>query len=210
MRSAPASWVRRRLGVGVACLLLVTSCTSAEPEAVPDGDPPADAEAADPERPDDGTTDEVAPVVPGLHPLIDGFDETVVVIATPEGEVRVDAKVAADDEERRRGLMEVEDLPDGVGMLFLFEEERSGGFWMWNTVTPLDIAFVDGDGRIDTILEMDPCQEASPTDCEVYTPPRPYEAALEVPQGWFAANGVEPGATLRWSEPVPPPPRATT
>jgi uncharacterized membrane protein (UPF0127 family) len=204
MCSTPASWVRRRLGVGVACLLLAGGCTMGET----DSDPPVGAEEAEPGPQDDEVGE--APVVPALHPSIDAFDETVVTVSTGDGDVRVDAKVAATDDERRRGLMEVEDLPDGVGMLFLFEEERSGGFWMWNTLVPLDIAFVDADGRIDTILAMDPCEETSPTDCEVYTPPRPYLTALEVPQGWFAANGIEPGATLRWSDPVPAAPRTAT
>jgi uncharacterized protein len=143
--------------------------------------------------------------VPLLHPQVDDLPESRVNIETTEdAEVVVDVKVAATPAQRQRGLMEVEDLPPGTGMLFLFDEERTGGFWMFNTLVPLDIAYIDADGTIVDILAMDPCGSDDPDDCPTYPPAASYLAALEVPQGWFAWQGVEPGATVTWTEPTSP------
>ena len=139
--------------------------------------------------------------VPPLHPRIDGWPQTAVEVVT-DGEVHeVAALVAASPERRQRGLQEVEDLPEGVGMLFLFDRDRTGGFWMKDTLVPLEIAFARVDGEIVAILSMEPC-EADP--CEVYDPGQAYRAALEVPDGWLSERGVRPGDRLRWGE-VPDP-----
>jgi uncharacterized protein len=154
-------------------------------------------------EPSSSPPDDAAPSVPPLHPDTDHLDETVVTITTSAGaSVRVDAKVAATSAERQRGLMEVEQLPDGTGMLFLFEEDRTGGFWMFNTLVPLDIAYIADRGEIVTILAMDPC-EGPASDCPSYLPSEPYQTALEVPQGWFASAGVAVGDQVDWSVPVP-------
>lgn len=145
-----------------------------------------------------------APQVPPLLPEIDGLDEAVVTITTSTGDrVRVDAKVAATPEERRHGLMQVPELPAGIGMLFVFGSQRSGGFWMFDTRVPLDIAYIDAAGEIATILAMEPCGSDDPADCPTYPPDRPYRAALEVPQGWFADVGVATGDRVDWTGPVP-------
>lgn len=193
--------------------LLVAGCGAGPSVAPPDA--PADAPA---DAPDDGqaatSADELdgratAPpgdgldALPALHPAIDGLDETVVTLTAPAGAVEVLAKVAVDPQDRARGLMEVTDLPDGAGMLFLFGEERTGGFWMWNTVIPLDIAFADADGLVHTTATMPPCEAERSTQCPVTAPAEPYRAALEVPAGWFERSGVRPGATMTWTTPAP-------
>jgi uncharacterized protein len=144
-----------------------------------------------------------APDVPPLHPAIDDLPVAVVTLVDGDTRVEVDVRVAADDASRRRGLMEVTDLPDGVGMLFVFETERRGGFWMWNTRIPLDIAFTGADGTVHTVATMVPCEEEEPSACPITGPDRPYRAALEVPAGWFDRVGVAAGAELTWSDPVP-------
>lgn len=131
--------------------------------------------------------------VPPLHPSVDGYPEALVELA--DGEVQLAVKLADTAERREHGLMEVEDLPDGTGMLFVFDTERTGGFWMKNTLVPLDIAYADAGGEIVSILAMEPCV-ADP--CDVYDPGAAYQVALEVPQGWFDQVGVEVGDTLDW------------
>ncbi|MEX2550796.1 MAG: DUF192 domain-containing protein [Nitriliruptoraceae bacterium] len=141
--------------------------------------------------------------MPPLHPAIDGLDEAIVRITTTEGDrVEVAAKVAASDADRRRGLMEVTDLPEGTGMLFVFDEERTSGFWMWNTLVELDIAFATAEGEIVAVETMVPCT-SSRADCPVTAPEEPYVTALEAPGGSLAGAGVTAGARLTWSEPVP-------
>jgi uncharacterized protein len=117
-----------------------------------------------------------------------------VLIETDEGEVEVAVEVADDDEERQVGLMNRESLPADAGMLFVFQEDSSGGFWMKNTLIPLSIAFADSNGEILRILDMEPC-EADP--CEIYDPGVFYRSALEVNQGAFDRLGVEEGDRLR-------------
>jgi uncharacterized membrane protein (UPF0127 family) len=117
-----------------------------------------------------------------------------VVIETGAGEVEVAVEVADDDEERQIGLMNRESLPADAGMIFLFEEDSSGGFWMKNTLIPLSIAFADSGGTILRILDMEPC-EADP--CEIYDPGVFYRSALEVNKGAFDRLGVEEGDRLR-------------
>jgi uncharacterized protein len=117
-----------------------------------------------------------------------------VVIETGAGEVEVAVEVADDEEERQIGLMNRESLPADAGMIFLFEEDSSGGFWMKDTLIPLSIAFADADGTIVRILDMEPCG-ADP--CQIYDPGVFYRSALEVNQGAFDRLGVEEGDRLR-------------
>ncbi len=100
----------------------------------------------------------------------------------------VRAEVARSNEERARGLMFREELADGTGMLFIFEDQAPRSFWMQNTYIPLDIAFMDSDRRVIDIKQMEPLDESF-TDSS-----GPAMFALEVPQGWFARQGIEVGA----------------
>ena len=123
----------------------------------------------------------------------DGFEEGTVTIETDDGFVQIPVEIADDDTERQLGLMNRESLPDDAGMLFLFEEDVSFGFWMKNTLIPLSIAFADAEGEIVRILDMEPC-ESDP--CPVYEPEATYRSALEVNQGAFADWGVAEGDRL--------------
>jgi uncharacterized membrane protein (UPF0127 family) len=96
----------------------------------------------------------------------------------------VEAEIAADDEDRRRGLMNRKKLDEGKGMLFVFDRDQRLAFWMKDTLIPLSIAFIATDGRILEIRSMEPL-DLSPVESE-----RSARYALEVPQGWFGRAGV--------------------
>lgn len=86
--------------------------------------------------------------------------------------------------------MEREDIPDGTGMLFVFDRDQRLSFWMKNTPHPLSIAFIDSRGTIRDIFDMKPYSIASTVSsvsCRY---------ALEVPQGWFKKAGVSVGDTI--------------
>lgn len=119
------------------------------------------------------------------------------LIDTGEDSVLVNLEIADTDEERRRGLMFRESLPEDRGMAFVFFEEPRGYFWMKNTLIPLSIAFFDQEGEILRILDMEPCEADS---CEVYDPGIPYVGALEVNQGMFEEWGVEEGDRITISQ----------
>jgi uncharacterized membrane protein (UPF0127 family) len=123
------------------------------------------------------------------------FDTTAVAIFTGEDTVRITAELANDDDRRAYGMMERPTLPEEHGMLFVYPEtlEPTGAFWMYRTRVPLDIAFLDAEGRIVSILAMDPCTSPNPQLCRRYSPGVPYRGALEVAQGFFARRGVEVG-----------------
>jgi uncharacterized protein len=123
-----------------------------------------------------------------------GSEDPRVVIDTGNDEVAVRVEIADSEQERAVGLMNRESLEDDAGMIFLFPESSSGGFWMKDTLIPLSIAFADEQGRILRILDMEPCR-ADP--CEIYDPGVSYRTALEVNQGAFSEWGVEEGDRLR-------------
>ena len=138
-----------------------------------------------------------ADVMPTLHPRIDDWPQTRVEILTDDDDHEVASLVAATPERRQRGLQDVEHLPDGVGMLFLFDRDRTSGFWMKDTLVPLEVVFAAADGEIVEVLSMPPCER---DPCEVYTPQQPYRAALEVRDGWLTERGIGPGDQLQWGE----------
>jgi uncharacterized membrane protein (UPF0127 family) len=103
--------------------------------------------------------------------------------------------VAATDEQRQRGLMEVTDLGGYQGMVFVWDADTSGGFWMRNTPTPLSIAWFDADGDFVSSADMEPCSATAP-DCPVYPAGGSYRFAVEVFQGDLDDLGVGPGSRL--------------
>ena len=111
--------------------------------------------------------------------------------------------IAETAEEVERGLMfvtkeQMAALEDGTerGMLFVFDFERTTGFWMRNTVIPLDIAFIRADGTIVTIHTMVPLDERS------YRPTEPYRYALEVSANVFSRLGIRTGDNVQLPESV--------
>lgn len=111
-------------------------------------------------------------------------------IGTDDGTVSLDVQVADTPAERRTGLMERESLSPYDGMAFVWEEPVVGTFWMKDTLIPLSIAFWDDDGRIISILDMDPCTE---DPCPSYGPDEPFVGAVEVDRGKFERHGVALG-----------------
>jgi uncharacterized membrane protein (UPF0127 family) len=88
--------------------------------------------------------------------------------------------IADSGELRRQGLMRVETLGDLDGMLFVFERNTTAGFWMKDTLLPLDIAFFTAEGAYVDSFSMEPCTTPS---CPSYQPGGAYRYALEVPLG---------------------------
>ncbi|MFY0992006.1 DUF192 domain-containing protein [Halomonas sp. C05BenzN] len=127
--------------------------------------------------------------------------ETVTLaLHSDQGPHRLRVEVARTLPQRGQGLMDRDHLADDAGMLFLYRNEQSprNGFWMYRTRIPLDIAFIDADGRIVAIRQMQPCASERPGECPVTYPGVLYRAALEVNAGYFAEKGVEEGDCVSW------------
>ena len=104
--------------------------------------------------------------------------------------VSVRAEMARTPAQQRRGLMDRKNIPDGTGMLFVFDKDEVLSFWMKDTPHPLSIAYINSSGRIRDIYDMTPFSLAPvvSTVSVLY--------ALEVPQGWVNRVNIKIGDTL--------------
>jgi uncharacterized protein len=126
-----------------------------------------------------------APLVP--------VDTGIVEIRSASDTVVLRVEIAETPRQTSVGLMERHSMPPDEGMIFLFDEPRTSPFWMYRTHIPLDIAFLDEEGRIVAIRQMEPCPSPNPQFCPQYEPGRPYVAALEANLGFFASRGIGVG-----------------
>lgn len=111
-----------------------------------------------------------------------------LVIQTADGnEIILKVEIAKTEEQRNKGFMNRKSIPDGTGMLFVFESDRILSFWMKNTPHPLSIAYIDRSGKIRNIFDMKPF---SLSDVKSTVSVR---YALEVPRGWFEKVGIKIG-----------------
>ncbi|MGI5059211.1 DUF192 domain-containing protein [Treponema pectinovorum] len=115
---------------------------------------------------------------------------TLKIQTQDKRELKIKVEFAITQEERNHGFMERKKIPDGTGMLFIFERDQILSFWMKNTPHPLSIAYIDKNGKIRDIFDMTPYSLASVTSTVSV------RYALEVPQGWFAKNNIKEGDFL--------------
>lgn len=108
--------------------------------------------------------------------------------------ITLSAELAITEAERNHGYMERKTIPDGTGMLFVFEKDQTLSFWMKNTPHPLSIAYVDSKGKIRDIFDMTP-YSLSPIVSTVSV-----RYALEVPQGWYKKNDITVGDVIEIPE----------
>lgn len=99
-------------------------------------------------------------------------------------------EVARLEEEWERGLMFRRSLGENEGMLFVFPDDDDTGFWMKDTYIPLTIAYIDKDGYIFELQDLEPLAEVS------QSPTQPYRHALEVNHGWFRCRNLGVGAYI--------------
>lgn len=107
------------------------------------------------------------------------------------GDRTVQMQIAALPAELQKGLMFRKEMGEDEGMLFVFMTAQPQGFWMRNTILPLDIGYLDPTGELREIYPMYPHDERP-----VNSRSRNIQFCLEMNQGWFARSGVKPGARL--------------
>ena len=112
---------------------------------------------------------------------------------------RIEAEVAASDQNRQVGLMNRKAMPQQRGMLFVFTQNNTHCMWMRNTLMPLSVAFIDDEGYIINIEDMQPQTENN------HCARVPARYALEMNLGWFAQRGLKPGVRLGALDKAPPP-----
>ncbi|HXK52666.1 MAG TPA: DUF192 domain-containing protein [bacterium] len=115
------------------------------------------------------------------------YDKKMVV-----NNIEMSVALAISKEEQTQGLMEISTLPDNAGMLFIFDQEGGWGFWMKNTLIPLDMIWINKSFEIVDIQTAPPCPPEE-KDCPAYRPTVPAKYVLEVNGGWAKRNNVTVG-----------------
>lgn len=109
------------------------------------------------------------------------------------------AEVASTEPQRATGLMYRRMLPEDRGMLFIFPDAELHAMWMMNTYVPLSVAFIDRNGVIINIEDMQPQTQ------NTHAAARPAKYALEMNLGWFRKRGIKPGEKIEGLDKAGPP-----
>jgi uncharacterized membrane protein (UPF0127 family) len=116
------------------------------------------------------------------------FPTAELTIVTAGGPRKFTVELAATPAQMEQGLMFRQSMAPDAGMLFDFKTPSMASMWMKNTVIPLDMLFIDAQGRIVNIAErtvpgsLDPVGAAAPV-----------RAVLELNGGTAARLGIRPG-----------------
>ncbi|HXT18916.1 MAG TPA: DUF192 domain-containing protein [Gemmatimonadaceae bacterium] len=126
------------------------------------------------------------------------YDSTTIRLTTGRDTLPLRVQLAMSDTQHTMGLMQRHHLDENAGMLFAFDSTQSAdaGFWMFRTLLPLDIAYIDSAGVIRAIRAMTPCTAMLIQGCPPYPPGVPYRYALEVNGGYFQRHNLGVGALV--------------
>jgi len=113
--------------------------------------------------------------------------ETVEII-TSRGRPRFQVEIAATRAQQERGLMFRKSLAPDRGMLFIYRRPQPAAYWMKNTLIPLDILYIQPDGRILSIV-----RNARPHDETPLPSGGLVLGVLELAGGRAAQLGILPG-----------------
>ena len=112
------------------------------------------------------------------------------VVSLTAGINLIRAEVAAAPAQREQGLMFREKMATNDGMVFVFEGPAEVCMWMKNTLLPLSVAFIDGNGRIVNIEDM------QPQTLDSHCARKRVRYALEMNLGWFRQKNIKPGTVI--------------
>ena len=116
----------------------------------------------------------------------------IVYIHSGDNLYGITVEIADNDQERARGLMERESVPENTGMFFVYPKDIKADFWMKNMKVPIDMIFITSDRVIDTIRHnAPPCSENE--TCAHYRSEGEVRYVLEVRAGYAEDKGIEPG-----------------
>jgi len=113
------------------------------------------------------------------------------VIQLTAGMHVIKAEVASNDAQREQGLMYREKMRQNEGMVFQFDSPVPVCMWMKNTLIPLSVAFIDDNGKIINIEDMEP------KSTESHCARKPARYALEMNRGWFRQKNIKPNSVIQ-------------
>jgi len=116
----------------------------------------------------------------------------VVEVRGAGGVARFNVEVADAADERALGLMNRPRMASGAGMLFIYDKPQRAGFWMKNTLIPLDMIFADTSGLVTRVHE-----NARPLDKTLIDGGPGVSFTLEINGGLARRIGIGEGSVLR-------------
>jgi len=116
------------------------------------------------------------------------FATSEVTVVTEKGRFRFTVEMAVNDHQRAEGLMNRRQLAANAGMLFDFRRPQPVAMWMKNTYLPLDMVFIDNQGRVINIG-----RDTVPHSLRAIMSAAPARAVLEVGAGTAERLGLKPG-----------------
>ena len=108
------------------------------------------------------------------------------------GPEELNAEIASTPIQEETGMMFRTNLAENAGMLFVFGNPVQASFWMKNCPLPLSCAYIESDGSIAEIHDLQPNNETP-----VVAASNNVQYVLEVNQGWFARHHLSPGTLVR-------------
>ena len=120
------------------------------------------------------------------------FKKGQLTIVSGENTHRFTVELALSNRQQMQGLMFRRHLAPDAGMLFVYRREQTISMWMKNTYVPLDMLFIDREGRIVGIAER-----TLPLSERVISSGAPALAVLEVNAGTAARLGIRKGDIVR-------------
>lgn len=118
---------------------------------------------------------------------------------------RIDVEVARTPAEQMRGLQHRTHLPENQGMWFIWDRPEHLGFWMKDTLIPLDILFFDENQKLLNIHhQVQPCKALLPYSCPSYKSDGLASYVLEINSGQAASRNLKPGDVATFVAPAQP------
>lgn len=117
-------------------------------------------------------------------------------VTLPDGTI-ITAELSVTREEQKLGLMFRPELPKNGGMLFVFTDEYPQPFWMYQTLIPLDLIWLDANKRVvEVVVSAPPCKSLHESECPNYGGSVPSRYVLEIASGTAEKHGVKQGVQL--------------
>lgn len=104
---------------------------------------------------------------------------------------QINCEVANSPGERARGLMYRKEMGEQDGMLFVFPDQTSRGFWMKNTYLELDIIFINSEREVVNVVS-----KAVPLSEEKRASTGPAKYVLEIKGGLAEKWGIKPKSRI--------------
>ena len=134
------------------------------------------------------------------NPALRAMSKIEVTLTRDDGSsYTMPAKLADNNATRAAGFQRVcESTIEAMPILFVFTTPSVPGFHMNNVVAPIDIAFIDSEGNLESIQAMKPYSKIQIRK-PLYRPSRPVLYALEVHKGFYQKHKISVDSTMTWA-----------